>query len=168
MAIGLGYTVLMRMSCAISGVIACLLVGTAPAVPADNLFVLGTNSALSDGAQALFAGDYERGIELTLEGLKSEHAPGQRTAALSNLCAGYVGAKRYAEAEAACSEAISLRASNWRAFNNRAIAYLGQGNLPAASKDVVAGLTLHPDSRQLHKVQALIDARKPVMLADTD
>ena len=165
---GLGYTVGMRISCGFSGLVACLLVATSPAFAADNLFTLGTNAYLSDGAEALFAGDYERGIELTLEGLRREVAPGQRTAALSNLCAGYAGAKRYVEAQVACSEAIQLRATNWRAFNNRAIAHLGQGNYSAARQDVAQGLRLHPDSRQLHKVQAMIDARTPVLLADTD
>ena len=147
---------------------ACLLAGATPVAMADSVVTFGTNPHLADGARALFIRDYESGIEHTLEGLKTEIAPGQRTAALSNLCAGYVGAERYAEAIAACTEAIDLRASNWRAYNNRAIAHMGKGNYAAARRDVAAGLALHPDSRQLTKVQAMIQARDPVLLAGND
>jgi tetratricopeptide (TPR) repeat protein len=150
------------------GLALCLLGGMGAIAQADNTFTLGTDSDLSEGALALFAKDYERGIELTLQGLKQQVAPQQRTAALSNLCAGYVGAERYDEAEAACSEAIELRDSNWRAFNNRAIALLGQGNYEAARSDVARGLQLHPESRQLIKVREMIDRRAPLLLAETD
>lgn len=147
---------------------AFLLAGVAPAAVAESSVSFGTNPHLADGARALFARDYDSGIELTLKGLKSEVAPGQRTAALSNLCAGYVGAERYEEAIVACTKALELRASNWRAYNNRAIAHLGQGEYAAARQDVAQGLALHPDSRQLSKVQVMIEARDPVLLADND
>lgn len=158
----------MMFSRSFSGLALCLIAGTALVAQADNTFTLGTDSYLSEGALALFAKDYERGIELTLEGLKQQVAVKQRTAALSNLCAGYVGAERYDEAEAACSEAIELRNSNWRAFNNRAIALLAQGNYEAARSDVARGLQLHPESRHLIKVREMIDQRAPLLLAETD
>lgn len=158
----------MKTSCGFSGLAACLLAGAMPVAAADSVSVLGVNVHLADGTRALFAGDYDSGIELTLAGLKGHVPPGQRTAALSNLCAGYVGAQRFEEAELACSRAIALRSTNWRAYNNRAIAYLGQGNFPAARQDVEQGLALHPDSRQLHKVRDMIQARAPVLLADAN
>ena len=167
-AAGLRYTVYMRSLCRFRGFALCLLAGLGTTALADNTFTLGSDSYLSEGALALFAKDYERGIELTLAGLKQQVAPKQRTAALSNLCAGYVGAERYDEAEAACSEAIELRDSNWRAFNNRAIAFLAQGNYDAARSDVARGLQLHPESRQLIKVREMIDRRAPLLLAETD
>lgn len=160
------YTVRMRFLCRFSGLAACLLAGATPVAMADSVVTFGTNPHLADGARALFVRDYDSGIELTLKGLKSQIDPRKKTAALSNLCAGYVGAERYEEAIAACTEAIELRASNWRAYNNRAIAHMGKGNYAAARQDVAAGLALHPDSRQLTKVQAMIQSRDPVLLAD--
>ena len=158
----------MKISRSVSALAACLVAGfTLPAL-ADNVSTLGTNAYLSDGAQALFAGDYETGIELTLEGLKEPVARGQRSAALSNLCAGYVGAKRYLEAEVACTEALAIRTSNWRALNNRAIAHLGLGDYSAARRDVEQGLALRPGSRQLLEVREMLEARVPVMLADNE
>ena len=146
---------------------ACLAAGAAPAL-ADNAVSFGANAHLADGARALFTRDYEAGIRHTLAGLKEEPAHRQRTAALSNLCAGFVGARRYAEAIAACTEAIALRNSNWRAFNNRAIAHLFQGDYAAARADLAAGLRLKPESHQLQKVRALIQARDPVLIAEAD
>lgn len=145
---------------------AILLAGATPVALADSIATFGTNEHLANGARALFARDYDSGIELTLKGLNSEISPRNRTAALSNLCAGYVGAERYEEAVAACTEALELRSSNWRALNNRAIAHLGKGNYAAARQDVADGLALHPDSRQLGKVQVMIEARDPMLLAD--
>jgi tetratricopeptide (TPR) repeat protein len=168
----LRYTLLMMISCRSSGLAACLLAGAlawAGSAPgADSVAVIGANPHLANGARALFVRDYDSGIRHTLAGLKEEVAVGQRTAALSNLCAGYVGAQRYAEAVAACTEAIDLRRTNWRAFNNRAIAYFFQGNFVAARADLAAGLALNPDSGQLHKVQAMLQARDPVLLAEAD
>ena len=170
----------------------CLLGGMGAIAQADNTFTLGTDSDLSEGALALFAKDYERGIELTLQGLKQQVAPQQRTAALSNLCAGYVGAERYDEAEAACSEAIELRDSNSlpevdavmgisdysgvpgvvrkvvNGTSDRMIATVDGGAPKAARSDVARGLQLHPESRQLIKVREMIDRRAPLLLAETD
>ena len=153
--------------------LAACLMGLAAAsflstVQAESKMTIGANSNLADGSRALMARDYDTGIRLTLAGLKREVVASERTKALSNLCAGYVGAQQYQEAIDACTQAIELRDSNWRAFNNRAIAYLGQGNLVAAREDLVTGLALNPDSRQLRKVEAMIQARDPVLLANAD
>ena len=136
-----------------------LLVPWAGAVKAESVVRFGASQPLADGARALFTGDYSTGIRLTQAGLANESSRIHQAAGLSNLCAGYVGARRYAEAIEACTRAIELRNSNWRAFNNRALAYLATGNLLAARKDVQQGLDLSADSRQLLQVSAMIDAR---------
>lgn len=135
---------------------------------ADSVITLGDSAALAEGARALFARNYDEGIRLTLEGLRLPVSGLQRAAALSNLCAGYVGAGQHDEAIAACTEAIAVRPGNWRAYNNRALAYLAQGRLVAARQDVITGLSLQPESRQLARVDAMVRAREPsVLLADS-
>ena len=148
--------------------LAALLMLTMPwagAVQAESVVRFGASQPLADGARALFTGDYATGIRLTLAGLEDENSRIHKAAGLSNLCAGYVGARQYAEAIDACTRAIELRNTNWRAFNNRALAFLATGNLAAARSDVQSGLALSADSRQLLKVDAMIEARaqKPLL-----
>ncbi len=135
----------------------CLLPGLADADVADSATVIGTPSQLADGARALQFRDYEVGVRLTLEGLRGTVAPRERAAALSNLCAGYAGLERFDEAIDACNRALALNAVPWRVLNNRAIAYLGKGQLQAARSDVEAGLKLNPDSGKLQKVLMMIE-----------
>ncbi len=146
-----------------------LLLGYMPLAGAESSLAFGPAAGLSDGARALFAGDYDNGIALTQDGLKQETGRQERAAGLSNLCAGYVGSKEYDLAIAACTQAIELRPSNWRAFNNRALAHLAKGDLRAARSDVTAGMALNPESGLLARVDDLVSAREPVrVFAQTD
>ena len=52
------------------------------------------NTHLQDGAGALEAGNAEDGIELTLAGLRQARTPQERRTGLTNLCAGYLMARR--------------------------------------------------------------------------
>ncbi len=114
--------------------------------------VFGTDPALIDGARALQLRDFATGIELTLEGLAATVDPADRAAALSNLCAGYVGTKQYALALQACNAALAIRPLNWRTWSNRALAWLGQGRLAQARRDLEAGLRLAPEAHALQEV----------------
>ncbi len=138
-------------------IIAWLLPGLVCAGSADSATVIGTSSQLADGARALQFRDYELGVRLTLEGLRGNVARRERAAALSNLCAGYAGLERYDEAIEACNRALELNAIPWRVLNNRAIAYLGKGQIQAARSDVEAGLKLNPDSGRLRKVLTMVE-----------
>lgn len=140
------------------------MLGYMPLAGAESSMTFGPAAGLADGARALFAGDYDNGIALTQVGLKQETGSRERAAGLSNLCAGYVGSKAYDQAIAACTQAIELRPSNWRAFNNRALAYLAQGDLRAARSDVTAGMALNPESGLLARVDAMISMREPAQV----
>ena len=120
--------------------------------------VIGVDPNLSQGAMALRLKNFEEGIRLTRIGLKTEVAPRQRAIAFSNICAGHVGLRQFPEAIESCNEALELNPRLWRAYNNRALAWLGQGNVPAARRDVDAGLAINPDSRSLRESQALVQA----------
>jgi tetratricopeptide (TPR) repeat protein len=126
----------------------------------ESTTVIGVNEDLAAGARALQMKDYEEGIRLTIEGLKFESERRNRVSALSNICAGYTALRQYVAALENCDEAIDLDDRNWHAFNNRALAYLGQGNIKAARRDLEAGLALNPDSRKLLEVAEMIEARE--------
>lgn len=144
------------------GYLVCLLAFSAAAYAAspESTTVIGVNEDLADGATALQMGDFEEGIRLTIAGLKVETSPRDRASGLSNLCAGYTAAKQYAEAIDSCSQSLRIDAENWQAYNNRALAYLGQGEIEAAKRDLAEGLRLNPDSSKLLQVAEWIEARQ--------
>jgi len=143
-------------------IVGLLLFGLNGPAAADrvNETVIGTNPLLAAGERALRAGDYAQGLRLILDGSRSDVAPHDRSGVYNNLCAGYVGVRRYAEALAACDRSRAFRAQNWRVFNNRALALLGLGRIAAARADVERGLALHPGSPTLARVAALIEERE--------
>ncbi len=97
--------------------IACI---TLPAFAGDdNRVRLGADPQLSDGATALSIGNYGEGIRLTELGLKAPPARSDRSAAMSNLCAGFAGTQQYDLALTHCSAALEINDSNWQAYNNR-------------------------------------------------
>ncbi len=137
------------------------LVCLAPFLAADiarteSTRVFGANEHLAAGARALQFGDYAEGIRLTLKGLHSDGAAAHRANALNNLCAGYVASGRHDDALSACTEALALKPRNWRIYNNRALAYLGKGQIDAARRDVETGLSLNPESEKLLEVEAMV------------
>ena len=78
------------------------------------------NLPLHDGAQALLAGDIDRGVRLTHEGLELAQGRREQEAALSNLCAGYIKLGKYDQALPATELNLSLY---------RSLIEQGQGDL---------------------------------------
>ena len=143
-----------------AGAIAFLsvLAVTAAHADGDGVFTLGVDGDLVAGADALSHGRFEEGIELTAAGLGSAITRDQRASALNNLCAGHAALRRYAIAVVYCSESLELE-PGWQAYNNRAIAYLGQGLLRLARRDVERGLALNPDDERLLQVRSMVEER---------
>jgi tetratricopeptide (TPR) repeat protein len=136
--------------------IACI---TTPTYAGDgNRVILGSDPNLADGATALATGNYDEGIRLTELGLKAPPERSSRSAAMSNLCAGYAGTQEYNLALTHCSAALEIDDRNWQAYNNRALAHLKLGDLEAAQQDVDRGLEINPKSGQLKRVQQLVRA----------
>jgi tetratricopeptide (TPR) repeat protein len=117
--------------------------------------VIGANAMLSDGAQALMSGEWERGVQLTQLGLNETISASDRAAAHANLCAGYTALKKYERALENCNQSIALLDDNWRAWQNRAAALLGLGKIEEAIRDIERGLQLNPDSEDLQKTLAI-------------
>ena len=131
---------------------------------ADSRTVIGpTNANLADGAQALRNGDSEEGVRLTLKGLAAAHGTRERQAALANLCAGYLLLDQVDEAIAYCDKALAENDRNWRAYNNRALAYMKVKRFEEAEADIVRGQELAPNAKSLKVVKGmLLDETNPV------
>jgi tetratricopeptide (TPR) repeat protein len=125
--------------------------------------VLGTpDSLLVEGAAALQAGHVEEGVRLTLEGLKTAASDEETAAGHSNACAGYVLLKQWAEALAQCNAALALNESNWRAYNNRAAIYIGQGLYDLGQRDLEAGLAIAPGAATLRESMRILQKNKRI------
>jgi tetratricopeptide (TPR) repeat protein len=122
------------------------------------------NPFLSDGANALLAGDAERGVALTEKGLAVANGSFEHKAALSNLCAGYLMLKQPQKALQACNDVLAEDPKFWRAYNNRALVYLELGRFEESEADVQRGQALRPKSKNLKLTKAkLLDATDPVV-----
>jgi Flp pilus assembly protein TadD len=125
----------------------------------DNSTVFGVGTGLiSQGAQAIRAGLYDEGIELTRRGLEEpgtgDHA---RAAALSNLCAAYAVKGLPDTAIAHCTESLAIENGNWRALSNRSYAYWVKGDLARARVDLEAAEALNPRARQVAEIRGMIN-----------
>lgn len=125
-----------------------------PATSGSNT-VIGPNVLLSDGAEALMKGQWERGIELTKMGMAFAVSQEDRAAAYANLCAGYGALKQYQRALENCDQSLAITQDNWRAWQNRAAANLGLGKIEESMRDIQRGLQLNPDSDALQKTLAI-------------
>jgi len=148
---------MMRITCMAVLWIACI----SSLVHASDLdrTVLGVSPQLADGATALSSGNYDEGIRLTKLGLDRQPKPSQRSGALSNLCAGFDGTAQYERAIVHCTAALKIDSRNWHAYNNRAIAHLGLGQLEAAQLDITRAVALNPDSKKLQRTQRVVERR---------
>ena len=133
-------------------------------VSAQAKTVIGpTNPDLAAGAQALRLGKAEEGIRLTRLGLAVAHGQRERQAALANLCAGYVLLEQYDTALTYCDSALEENERNWRAYSNRALAYVKMKRFEEAEADVARGQELQPNAWSLKVVKGmLLDETQPV------
>ena len=122
-----------------------------------------TNPDLADGAQALRLGKAEEGVRLTRLGLAVAHGRRERQVALANLCAGYVLLEQFETALTYCDTALEENERNWRAYNNRALAYMKLKRFEEAEADIVRGQELAPNAWSLKVVKGmLLDETQPV------
>ena len=121
------------------------------------------NPMLVDGADALFNGDYEKGVELTRKGLAVAQGRQEHKTGLTNLCAGYYMLGQLQSALEACNEVVELDPNFWRAYNNRALVLMKMGRYEESEADVSKGIELRPNARKLQLTRAkLLDATNPV------
>ena len=130
----------------------------------DSKTVIGPrNPNLANGADALREGDIDEGVRLTLLGLKSAHGRREKTAALSNLCAGFMLLGELEHSLGYCDRAIEVNNRNWHAYNNRALVYMELDRYEDAEADVIRGQELAPGAKSLKVVKGmLLDETHPV------
>ena len=122
-----------------------------------------SNPQLADGATALKAGNIEDGVRLTLLGLEKAQGQRERSAALSNLCAGYLLLEQLDDSLDYCDQAVAENIRSWRAYNNRALVYMELGRYEEAEADVIRGQELAPNAKTLKVVKGmLLDETQPV------
>jgi len=131
---------------------------------ADSKTVIGpSNVYLYDGANALMAGDADKGVVLTLKGLEFAHGQREEKIAHANLCAGYVLLGQAKTALEHCDWVLDLDPYHWRTYNNRAIAYLRLERLADSEADIRKGQELRPGSEKLKEVKGMyLDEVNPV------
>ena len=132
--------------------------------PATPTTVIGPrNAPLHDGAQALMQGQNEKGVDLTLEGLKIAVGRREEEAALSNLCAGYIKLRKFGEALKYCDILLTRNDQNWRGYNNRAVIYIMTEQWDKALADLEHGEALNPGAHTLKIARSMyMDAVHPV------
>ena len=147
--------------------LALLMVSLLPwsraAAQSDSRTVIGpSNPLLSDGADALFAGDGELGVRLTLQGLEVAKGNQEVRIGHSNLCAGYTMVHRAEEALPHCDWVLQRYPNDWRAYNNRALAYLQLGRYEEAEADIRRGQEISPNAHKLKLTRGLLlEAKRP-------
>ena len=126
--------------------------------------VLGpTNPDLYDGANALLAGNVEKGVRLTVLGLESANTNRERKIAHSNLCAGYLMLKQLETALWHCNWVLQRDEKHWRSYNNRALVYLAMERFEESEADIRRGQGINPRSETLKEVKGMyLDEVEPV------
>lgn len=134
------------------------------AFPQEAKTVIGPrNINLSDGAQALMAGDGEEGVRLTLLGLEAAHGTREAKAGHANLCAGYLLIDKPLEALEHCDWVLERDSTHWKTYNNRALVNMRLGRLEESEEDIRKGQALNPGSTTLKIVKGMYrDKTEPV------
>jgi tetratricopeptide (TPR) repeat protein len=129
------------------------------------MYVTGSaNSDISAGARALLGGRNEKGIELTLSGLKAANGKKEEEVALSNLCAGYTNLGDYETALKYCDMLLQRNDKKWRAYNSKALIFIYTKQYKKAEQELIKGEALNPNARTMKIARALyLDATNPVV-----
>lgn len=142
-----------------------LMLASSPATSSEeSKTVIGPdNIYLADGANALLAGDGEKGVRLTLLGLQTATGTLQKKNAHSNLCAGYLLLNQLETALEHCNWVLDLDPEHWRTYNNRALVYMRLERFEEAEEDIRKGQAIRPKSEKLKTVKGMyLDETQPV------
>ncbi len=146
----------------IASAVCCLILSTAAAQ--ESKTVIGPENAdLYNGANALLAGNAEEGVRLTLRGLANAANIRERTTGNANLCAGYILLEQLEQALTYCDRTLQQDDAHWRAYSNRALAYIKLQRYEDAEQDLQRAEAIAPRSRKVKTVRAMLrDAVDPV------
>lgn len=127
-------------------------------------FQIGSsNPDLYAGAQALYAGRFDKGIRLTFKGLEAATDKRQEEIALSNLCAGYTNMGDYESALKYCDILLQRNDKLWRPYNSLALIYIETKQYDKAEEALAKAEAINPRARTVKIARALfLDATQPV------
>lgn len=145
-------------------VILGLLVSLPVVAQEQSRTVIGpANPDLAAGADALLAGDAEKGVNLTLSGLGMATDREERLIGFSNLCAGYILLNQRETALEYCDRALEIKPRHWKSLSNRALIHVQMRNYSAADKDLRIAESISPNAEQVREVRGMLrDALEPV------
>jgi len=128
-------------------------------------FVIGdSNPNLAEGARQMIAGHDEKGIKLTLLGLRAANGKREEEIALSNLCAGYTNLGDYKTALKYCDMLLARNDKSWRAYNSKALIYVDTKQYDKAERALIKGEAINSGARSMKIARALfLDATQPVV-----
>jgi tetratricopeptide (TPR) repeat protein len=131
----------------------------------DQRIIVGDNNPnLAEGARQMIAGHDEKGVELTLLGLRVANGKREEEIALSNLCAGYTNLGDYETALRYCDILLVRNDKSWRAYNSKALIYINTKQYDQAESALLKGEAINPDARSMKIARALfLDATQPVV-----
>jgi len=122
------------------------------------------NPDLAEGARQMLAGHDEKGIRLTLRGLRAANGKREEEIALSNLCAGYTNLGDYQTALKYCDMLLARNDKSWRAYNSKAFIYVDTKQYDKAESALLKGEAINPGARSMKVARALVlDATQPVV-----
>ncbi len=145
-------------------VVVCLLLAFAGAAAQQNTTVIGpTNPNLYHGANELLDGNAEEGVRLTLLGVQVATNSRDRLTGMSNLCAGFIMLGQLETALTYCDKVLAKNDGHWRAYSNRALAYLKLGQFEQAEQDLQSAEAIAPNARNVKIIRSmLLDETDPV------
>ena len=156
-----------RRSVGLAALLCSIAFVTLPPPGSASETILVMRGRLFEASMALRLGDGERGIQLIEEELARGIARRSDAAkALSDLCAGYILIGDYPRALVHCDRSLEMDQTNWRAFNNRASAFLGLSRLDKAIADLSRGLELRSGSVMMRRSLENAYERKRLGLGD--
>ena len=131
----------------------------------ERALVVGVrNTNLTEGARHMLAGRDEKGIELTLLGLRAANGKREEEVALSNLCAGYTNIGDYETALKYCDLLLARNEKSWRAYNSKAFIYVDTKQYDKAESALIKGEAINPGATSMKIARArFLDATQPVV-----
>ena len=138
---------------------------TSTCMASEPAYVIGSrNPDLAEGARQMLAGRDEKGIELTLLGLRVANGKREEEIALSNLCAGYTNLGDYETALKYCDLLLARNEKSWRAYNSKAFIYVDTKQYDKAESVLIRGEAINPGATSMKIARALfLDATQPVV-----
>ncbi len=121
--------------------------------------VLKSSYLLQKGNKALKRGDAETAERYFSRAIESNLSTEARPKVFNGMCVAKILKEEWDLAIENCDEAIRLRSNDWKFFNNRGNAHLGNGNFEMAIENYDRALGMYPSSKILLQNKTIAETR---------